>query len=473
MVALLLSIVRTKVFALILGPSGIGLLGLINNLLNSGTTLAGMGITTAGVRLLSEAHARGERQSIGRTRFILFSSHVFIALAIVAIFWIFEKPIGIHFLGDVSRVPLVVWVGVGVGLSLLAGVQLALLNGLRRLFDFARVQVLSALLATIAGVAAVWFWGQGAVLVFVLAVPLASLVVATWYVARLRIHKVRVGARTIAREGAGLAKLGVMFMLAQLVISAGFLALRSRIEWQYDAVALGIFEAAWLLSSVYLGAVLTAMTTDYYPRLSALISDDLATAALVNDQTRVALWLCGPMCVALIGLAPVAIYVLFSAEFAGSAEVLRWLLVADVLKVMAWPLGFVLLARNDGRRYLVLQTVSVVVMVAVAWLGLAGMGLVTASLAVLAMYCVFLPLGRAFVRRHIAFDWDRAVRVDAAISLSAAAITAAVATLHSVAGGVVGVALAAALAWRSWCRLRKLIGTGGWRGILRSDSPTS
>lgn len=50
---LLLSLVRTKVLALVVGPSGIGLLGLLNNLITSAALLAGMGVGTAGVRLVS------------------------------------------------------------------------------------------------------------------------------------------------------------------------------------------------------------------------------------------------------------------------------------------------------------------------------------------------------------------------------------------------------------------------------------
>jgi PST family polysaccharide transporter len=472
-VTLMLSLIRTKVFALLLGPSGIGLLGLVNNLMTSGSLLTGMGVGTSSVRLLSEAWARGDQQSIGRSRTVLLSVTVVLALLAIGIFWLLQRPIGLHLLGDVSRVPLVVWVGVGVGLSLLAGVQIAILNSLRLVAEFARVQVASALLATLVGVGAIWTWGADALLVFVLAVPLSSLLVASWFVSRLDIPLVPVGAREVAAEGARLARLGILFMVAQLVISGGLLAVRARIEWQLDTEALGIFEAAWLLSSVYLGAVLTAMTTDYYPRLSGLTHDDAATAALVNDQTRVALWLCAPACVALIGLAPVAVHVLFSSKFAGTAEILRWQVIGDIMKVMAWPLGFVLLARNDGRHYLVLETTAILALVSTVWLLLPKLGLVATGLGVLVMYCVYLPLGRAFVRRHVDFDWDRGVKGDAAVSLAAAVATALAATYHPVAGGALGLVLGGALAWRSWGRLQKLVGSEGWRATLRPSSHNS
>ena len=63
------------------------------------------------------------------------------------------------------------------------------------------------------------------------------------------------------------------------------------------------------------------------------------------------------------------------------------------------------------------------------------------------MYCVYLPIARAFVRRHVDFDWDPRVKEDAAIALVAAVGTASIASVSSVAGGVAGVGLGAALDW--------------------------
>ena len=77
---------------------------------------------------------------------------------------------------------------------------------------------------------------------------------------------------------------------------------------------------------------------------------------------------CAPVCVGLIGLAPRAARICFSAEFEATADILRWQVVGDIMKVMAWPLGFVLLARGDGRRYLVLESAAMIVLVATVWL---------------------------------------------------------------------------------------------------------
>ncbi len=471
-VTLFLSLIRTKAFALLLGPSGVGLLGLVNNVLTSGAIIAGLGLSTSGGRKLSEAGARGDLHSIGWYRTVLRTSYMLLGITSLVLLWLFQKPISIHLLGNEANAPLVFWIGVGVVFSLAASVQIATVLALRRLSDYARIQIVSAFLATVVGVGAIWLWGQQALMVFVLAVPLLSLLVASWFVSRLRIPSVRLGARDIASHGSRLAKLGILFMAAQFVISGGLLAVRARIEWHYGIEAVGHFEAAWLLSSVYLSAVLSTMTTDYLSRQSGLVHDDPATAALINDQTRVALWLCGPICVVLIGLAPLAIYLLFSSKFAVAADILRWQVAGDIMKVMAWPLGGALIARGDGKGYLVLESTAILAFVGAVWWLLPSFGLIATGFGVLIMYCVYLPLGRALVRRHVNFEWDRSVISDALISLAAALATALAATLNPVAGGGLGILLGGILAFGSWRRLQELVGKDGWRTIFRQSAQT-
>jgi PST family polysaccharide transporter len=326
------------------------------------------------------------------------------------------------------------WVAAGVALTMLAASQLALLNGLRKVGDIARLNIFAALLATVVGIAALLLMGERGLLVFVLAVPLCSFLIGAWLVRRLRLPSAAVSGADLMADARKLIGLGA---------------------------------AAWLISTVYLGAVLTAMTTDYYPRLTALADDPVAASALINDQTRMALWLCGPVCLGLIALAPLATLVLFSAEFTQSATILQWLVVGDVLKIMAWPLGFALLARNDGSRYLLVETTAIIVFASAVSVLLPVLDLVGTGAAFILMYCAYLPLVRLCLRRHLAFAWDREVKADAALLLGSAILTASLCSFDPVAGGALGLLLAAALGYRSWQRLRKLSGAAGWRALIR------
>jgi PST family polysaccharide transporter len=286
-------------------------------------------------------------------------------------------------------------------------------------------------------------------------------------VRRLALPSARLKPGELLSDTRRLIGLGTLVMLAQLVVSLGMMAVRNTIEGRQGLTALGQFEAAWLISTVYLGAVLTAMTTDYFPRLTALKDDPKAAAALINDQTLMALWLCGPVCVGMIALAPLATLVLFSAEFTQTSAILQWLIVGDVLKILAWPLGFALLARNDGRRYLLVETVAILVFIVAVWFLLPIIGLVATGAAFILMYCAYLPVIRLALVRHLDFTWDREAKADALLLLGSASLAAFLCSHSPLAGGALGLFLAAALAYRSWTRLSRLSGLAGWRGLLR------
>lgn len=75
--------------------------------------------------------------------------------------------------------------GVAILLMLLATAHTALLQGLRRIGDLGRVTVIGAFVGTLAGLFAVWQFGQQGLILFLLVQTLANLIVARFYLHRL------------------------------------------------------------------------------------------------------------------------------------------------------------------------------------------------------------------------------------------------------------------------------------------------
>src|SRR2546425_11935235 len=62
------NVVRAKAIALLLGPAGVGLVGLYGSILNLTQSVAGMGINQSGVRQIAEAAGSGETRRGARGR---------------------------------------------------------------------------------------------------------------------------------------------------------------------------------------------------------------------------------------------------------------------------------------------------------------------------------------------------------------------------------------------------------------------
>lgn len=403
---ILIGLVRIKVVALLLGPAGIGLMGLFNNLISTAANVAALGTGTVGTRQIAEAAGREDTNAVAAARRALFWGTLALALAGSLVFWMLRGILATHVLSDPALTNEVGWLALGVGLTVASGSQGALLNGLRRIGDLARVSVYSAFIATVLGVGALLLWHEKGLLVYLLLSPVASFVVGHWYVARLpKVDGSHTSLRAMTQQWATLARLGMAFMLAGLAVTLGQLIVRTLVQRELGVDALGYFEASWVISMTYIGFVLRAMGTDYYPRLTAVIHDHAAVNRLVNEQTEVALLLAGPVFLIMLGLAPWVIELLYSSKFSEAATVLRWQILGDVLKVASFPLGFVILAAGDGKTFIISDTTAMVVFVLFVWLGLPYLGLQATGIGFLAMYAIYLPIVYWLAKKRTGFDW--------------------------------------------------------------------
>lgn len=353
-VNILISIVRMKVLAVLLGPSGVGLLSIYSTLQHMVTEVAGLGMGSSGVREI--ASARGEEATLSRVRRVLFVAHLVQgALALLAV-WLLRVPITIWLFGEATRAAEVGLVGIAILLGLLSAAQMALLQGMRRIGDLGKVFVIASLTATVAGLGAVWVLGEDGLIWFLLVQPLASTTVAVYFTRRLpKPSSSRLRPLEIWQVWKPMARLGAAFMLGGLATSATLLLVRGRIAQELGLDAAGHFAAAWGIAMTYVGFLLGAMGADYYPRLTEVIHDRAAAIRLMNDQAQLGLAIGGPIILLLIGWAPWVIGLLFSAEFGPAVTLLQWQTVGNLFKLASWSLGFAIVAQGRSNIFMLLQ----------------------------------------------------------------------------------------------------------------------
>ena len=451
---IIVGLLRIKVAAVLLGPAGVGLIGLLTSLAGTASAVAGLGIGNVGTRQIAEAAGRDDAAAMAAARRAVFWGSLMLSLLGAAVFWALRGVLAERVLGDASLADEVGWMALVVGLTVAAASQTALLNGMRQIGDLARVSVLSALLSTLLGIGALMLWGRGGLVAFLIAAPLASFFLGHIYVARLpKILAPRTPLPVLAGQWRVLARLGAAFMVAGLAVTLGQLLVRMLVQRQLGADALGYFQAASTISMTYIGFVLTAMGTDYYPRLTAAIHDHVAVNRMVNEQTEVALLLAGPVFLAMMGLAPWVIELLYSQSFHPAAEVLRWQVLGDILKVASWPLGFIILAAGHGRTFMLTEMLAVAVFVLLAWLGLPSIGVAATGLAFVGMYVVYLPTVYWLARHKTGFRWTATVWwLLGWLMLDALAVLVA-AEWSATTGAVTGVVLSVGFGLYSFSRL--------------------
>lgn len=462
-------LLRIKVAAVLLGPAGVGLIGLLSNLAGTASAVAGLGLGNVGTRQIAEAVGRSDAAAMAAARRALFWGSLVLAMLGAAVFWALRDVLAVRVLGDSSLAGEVGWLAFVVGLTVAAASQTALLNGMRQIGDLARVSVLSALLSTLLGIGALMLWGRGGLVAFLIAAPLASFLLGHMYVARLpKIQVPRTPLPVLGGQWRIMVRLGAAFMAAGLAGTLGQLMVRTLVQRQLGADALGYFQAASTISMTYIGFVLTAMGTDYYPRLTAVIHDHAAVNRMVNEQTEVAILLAGPVFLAMMGLAPWVIELLYSGSFQPAAEVLRWQVLGDILKVASWPLGFIILAAGNGRTFMLTESLAVGVIVLLTWFTLPLMGVAATGIAFIGMYVVYLPMVYWLAWRKTGFRWISSIWWHTSMLLSMCAAVKVASIWSPLVGSGIGVLTSFCWAIYAMLRLSRISVMGGPIGRLTS-----
>lgn len=405
----LIGLIRTKAVALLLGPSGVGLIALYTNYMQYVQTLAGLGLASSGVRQVAEAVGSGDGAKVALTvqtlRRACWCTGFFAVLLAVAL----ARPASQWSLGSTENAAAFALLGVAGFLQILAGGQAAVLQGFRRIGDLARVKVYAVAATTVVAVGVYYFLGEGGILPVLIGAAAIQLFVTWIFSRRIGLKKVRLGWAETWRRSRELAALGLGFTYAALISGGvttflGFLVVR-----QLGVEANGMYGAAWMLSGLFAGFVLGAMGTDFFPRLTAVQSDHGRMRRVVNEQTEVGIFLALPGLLATLAFAPWVIKVLYSAQFLPAAELLPWFVLGVFGQVITWPLGFILMAKGAKGLYALTETIANVVRLLLSYFLLQVWGLKGLALAVPLSYLLYGLLMLPVTYRLMEQRWSRAV----------------------------------------------------------------
>jgi antigen flippase len=373
---------------------------------NTVTMLFGMGLNSSGVRQIAEANAGGDPANVARaassltkTSFIMGGLGALILAAVA-------EPICRLTFGSADYSRAVALVSVTILLAIVANGQIAVVQGMQRVRDLAMINIAPGLAGTLIGVPIIFFFREQGIVPLVMILSLMTIVASTYAVRQVHLETARITWQEFTEDAKVLLRLGLVFMASGVMASATAYLVRVFIVHQLGLEAAGQYQAAWALSGMYVSFIIGAMGTDFYPRLTAVADDRSAYTRLANEQAEIAVLLALPGVLATIALAPVVIAVFYSSRFEPAIQLLQWQMLGVWLKVCAFPIGFIILAKGAGKLFLMTETLTYCVSVGLSWLCLQWFGLVGAGVAFFGMYAFCFLIVYWVVWRQFGFQWS-------------------------------------------------------------------
>ena len=346
---IIITIIKSKFVAILLGPFGMGIVGLLSSTTGLITELTNFGLGTSAVRDISEANGTQDEKRISTVITVMRRLVWLTGLLGAGITLIFSPLLSQMTFGNKEYTAAFVWLSITLLLNQLSSGQLVLLQGLRKLQDLAKANVLGSLIGLIITVPLYYLLGVRGIVPVIIITSIISLIFSWYYSRKIKIEKVVITRKLLSQEGRSMVVMGFMISLTGLISVALSYLIRIYITRIGSVAETGFYTAGFAIINTYVAMIFRAFDSDFYPRLAAIAKDNKLSRHTINQQTEIAILILAPILILFIVFVKWAIIILFSREFLTIYGMLQWAALGVFFRTVSWAIAIMLLAKGESK----------------------------------------------------------------------------------------------------------------------------
>jgi len=449
---IIISIVRSKFVAVLLGPGGMGIYGLFISTTGLIEKITNLGLSTSAVRNVASAHATEDRTRIGTVVAVL-RRLVWITGVLGALFTFFSAPwLSELTFGDKEYTIGFRWVAITLFLSQITAGQMVVLQGMRQIHFLAKANMGGSIAGLLISVPIYYVWGIDGIVPAIIVSSIVALLLSWYFSSKVSIEKIKVGKKSIIVEGSDMVKLGFMLSLSSLIAMASSYLIRIFISNTGNVEEVGFYNAGFAIINTYVGMVFSAMSTDYFPRLSGVAHDREKTKAVINQQAEVAILILAPILAVFLIFINWVIILLYSNRFLPVVSMIHWAALGVFFKAASWPIAYLIIAKGDSKTFFFSELAVHIYMLGFNILGYMWKGLEGLGISYLAGFVLYVIQVYIIVRRKYAFLFSgtfiRIIGLQLLLGLLCFAVSRFVASPYLYLAGLVIIAVSAYYSYR-------------------------
>jgi len=339
--------VSIKVVAVYVGPSGLALMGQMQNFISMMSSVASAGVNSGVVKYTAEHY---EDEQIKQK---IWSSALKISLVLII-----PMAIGIIFLADFISMQLLntaeyssifIVFAITVIFFVLNGLLTSILNGQKEIKKLTILNIVGSLFGLAVTILLVTQYELYGALIagivsqsIVFFITLAFVLKSSWF-------KLSMFLGSMDKEYRNkLLKYSLMTITYIITSSLSQIYIRHYLGANIGWDEAGYWQAIWRISETYLMLITTTLTIYYLPKLSS-IQDKVELRKELLYGYKIIMPIVIVMALGIYIFRDFIISILFSEAFSPMAELFFYQLIGDVIKIAAWLLGFIMVAKAMTR----------------------------------------------------------------------------------------------------------------------------
>ncbi len=375
-----ISIIRSKAIAVLLGPAGIGIFGLLSSTTNLIGSVSNFGLGTSAVKNVSAANATGDSHKIATVvstlrRLVWMTGLLGTIITICLSPWLSQLTFG-------NRDYTLAFACISITLlvtQLNAG-QLAILQGMRKLQYLAKADFLGTAMGLLISIPLYYIWGLKGIVPAIVISALVTLFFSWFFSSKVKMKKINITKLMLKTEGIDMIRMGIMISLSFLFTTGASYIIRIYINRTGGVDQVGLYTAGFAIITTYVGMVFSAMGTDYYPRLAGVAHDDIKAASTINQQAEITILILSPILAGFLTFINYAIMLFYSNKFMGVNGMIQWAALGMFFRAISWSIAFLFLAKGATKLFFWTELTANVYMLLLniasyRLLGLSGLGI--------------------------------------------------------------------------------------------------
>jgi len=392
---IIISIIRSKFVAILLGPAGMGIMGLLTTTIGLIGSLTNFGLGTSAVKDIAAANSAQDIKRISTIttvfrRLVWVTGTLGTLVTLILSQWLSQLTFG-----NKDYTLAFIWISITLLFQQLSSGQLVILQGIRKLQYLAKANILGSALGLFATLPLYYIWGIDGIVPGLIGTAFLSLMMSWYFSRKVKIENAKLSRSQTIFEGKNMLKMGFMISLSGLLTVGVSYIVRIYISRTGSIEQVGLYTAGFAIINTYVGLIFNAMGTDYYPRLSAVAYDNKLCKRTINQQAEIALLILAPILIVFLVFINWIIILLYSKQFLAVSDMIYWAALGMFFKAATWALGFLFLAKGKGKVFfwseLFSNIIALILNIGGYWLwGLTGLGISFFIAYILAFCQVYL-----------------------------------------------------------------------------------
>lgn len=355
----LMSIIRAKIIALILGPVGIALNSIFQTTITTIYQFASLGLSQSAVRDISRAWQGNDKSKL--FRIIKVFRKIMLPLAIFSMcFCIILAPLlsKLSFGNSDNHTIDFIILSIGSAAILLSYANITILQGTQKLLYLAKTTIFGAILGLLFSLPFYFLLGNKGIAWAVSLGYVVTYIINSFYIKKLNIpSNININWQEALKVASPMIKLGIVIMISTIIINLFTYFTNVLIRYFGSLNDVGLYQAGYSLTSRNFAILSAALVADYYPRLAGLTNNQVEFNKTVSEQGEILLLVISYVSMLLIIFSDLIIRILLSKDFLVISTLVKFIAFSFVFHVMWITLSYIALAKGDKKIYLTFDAI--------------------------------------------------------------------------------------------------------------------